>query len=260
MKIKCLILTALIFAVASISFAQTKTKAVMTADAVVKDLYAAQKTDKSPFFQAKDRKLVDKYFAKDLGDMIWKDSVDAKDGAGTINFDPLYYAQDAEIKDFVVGKPRDTGSPDNAFVKVTYKNFGKADWVDYELRRESDKSWKIVGIYYRDGEDLSSVLRYAQDEEFKKDFDSYKGFAGDYMVGKVKCSVTPTLNQMSYRVTCDGQEDFKLYSAEGDETETAYIYTDDKGAAKGKFVFKNGEANGKFVDESGKEMDVKPVK
>lgn len=257
MKIKCLFLTALIFAVASLSFAQTKTN---TADEVVKNLYAAQQAGNSPFFQSKNRALIDKYFVKELADMIWKDSVDAKGEVGAIDFDPLYYAQDTEITEFAVQKPRDDGGPDNAFVKVTFKNFGKPDWIDYELRRETDKTWKIVGIYYRDGEDLASLLRYWQDEEFKKEADSNQTFKGDYMVGKTKCAVTPTLNGMSYRVQCDGQEDFRLYSAEGDETETAYINMDEKGAETGKFVFKNGAADGKFIDASGKEVKVTPVK
>ncbi len=257
MKIKCLFLTALILAVTSLSFAQSKTN---TADAVVKDLYAAQKAGKSPFFQAKNRSLIDKYFVKEVADMIWKDSVDAKGEVGAIDFDPLFYAQDTEITEFVVGKPREAGVPDNAFVKVTFKNFGKADQVDYELRREADKSWKIVGIYYRDGEDLGSVLRYSQDAEFKKEYDTNQTFTGEYMVGKVKCTVTPTLSGMSHRVTCDGQEEFKLYQAEGDETETAYINTDDKGAETGKFIFKNGEPDGKFIDAAGKEVKVTPLR
>ena len=94
MKIKRLILTALLLAVASsIGFAQTKTGAVAP-DAVVRNLYAAQKNPKtSPFFQAKKRALVDKYFTKALADLLWKDVAGA-DGVGNLDFDPLYNAQD----------------------------------------------------------------------------------------------------------------------------------------------------------------------
>ena len=180
--------------------------AANTPDAVIKNLYAAQKADKGPFFQAKSRKLVDQYFAKDLADMIWKDSVDAKGEVGAIDFDPLYNAQDSEITNFVIEKPRDDGGPDNAFVKVTFKNFGKAESVDYELQREAGKDWKITGIYYNNGEDLASYLRYWQDEEFKKEYEANQTFAGEYMVGKAKCTVTPTLNGMNYRVECESEE------------------------------------------------------
>ena len=168
MKIKILFLTALVLAVTSSGFAQKKTNAT-TADAVVKDLYAAQKGKANPFFQTKSRTLIDKYFVKDLADMIWKDSVDAKGEVGAIDFDPLYNAQDTEITEFMVEKPRDSGGLDNAFVKVKFKSFGKAESVDYELRRENGGNWKIVGIYYSNGEDLGSILQYSQDAEFKKD-------------------------------------------------------------------------------------------
>ena len=60
-------------------------------------------------------------------------------------------------------------------------------------------------------------------------------------------------------MTCDGQENFKLYAVEGDEKQTAYIYTDDKGKQQGKFVFKNGENDGKFFDAKGKEVKVERV-
>jgi len=262
MKIKILILTILILAItASIGFAQSKTKTKVvaaTADLVVKNLYAVDKAGKGPFFQTKNRALIDQYFTKDLADMIWKDSVAAKGDLGAIDFNPLYNSQDPQITNLIVGKSRDAGGADNAFVDVTFKNAGKADSVQYELARGTDKKWKIVGIYYSDGEDLGSVLRYWQDEEFKKEYENH-AFKGEYTVGTDKCTVTPTLSGMSYRVQCNEQEDFKLYLVEGTETETAYINMDKKGVEKGKFVFKNGESSGKFI-ASGKEVKVSPIK
>ena len=259
MKIKIISLFVCLLAFASVGFAQSKTTATAP-DMVVKNLYAAHKANKSPFFQTKNRTLVNQYFAKDFADMIWKDAVDAKGEVGAIDFDPLYNSQDPQITNFVVQKPREDGGPNNAFVKVTFKNYGKAEWVDYELQRDTGKPWKITGIYYRDGEDLASYLRYWQDEEFKKEYDENQTFRGDFLVGKIKCTVNPTLSGFSYRVECEGQEGFKLYQAEGDETETAYIYVDEKGNEKGKFVFKNGETNGKFIDAAGKEVKVSLIK
>ena len=258
MKIKYLILATLILAFASIGFAQSKTKPIAP-DAGVKNLYAAQKSRSGPFFQTKKRALVDQYFVKDLADMIWKDAVDAKGEVGAIDFDPLYNSQDPQITNLIIGKPRNGGGANNSYVKVTFKNNGKADWVDYELQREPGKTWKITGIYYSDGEDLASVLRYWQDEEFKKEYENHT-FKGEYTVGNGKCTVTPTLGGLSFRVECDGQEGFKLYQVEGNEIETAFIHVDEKGAEKGKFVFKNGETNGKFIDASGKEVKVSPFK
>jgi hypothetical protein len=51
-----------------------------------------------------------------------------------------------------------------------------------------------------------------------------------------------------------------LYAVEGDEKETAYIYTDEKGVENSRFIFKNGETNGRFIDASGKEVKVSRAK
>lgn len=262
MKIKLLLLVVCLLAFGSINFAQKKkTTITIAADQVVKNLYAAAKNEKTnPFFQSKNRALVDKYFAKDFADMIWKDAVDAKGEIGTIDFDPLYGSQDPKITNLVVGKPKEDGSADNVFVKSTFKNNGKAESVGFNLRRETDKTWKIENIDYNNGDDLVSVLRYWTDEEYKKAYDA-ETFKGDYMVGAMKCNVARTMSSIElYRVSCDGQEGFKLYAVDGNENETAYIYTDDKGKEQGKFVFKKDEMDGKYFDASGKEMKATQVK
>lgn len=259
MKLKILLLTALVFVFSSSGFAKSEAQRA-SPELVVKNLYAAQKSSTGPFFQTKSRALVDRYFSKDLADMIWKDAVAAKGEVGAIDFDPLYASQDPQITDFVIGKPREAGGPDNAFVSVNFKSNGKADQVDFELQRDQDKTWKIIGIYYSDGEDLGSTLRYAQDKEFRTEFDRNQTFKGDYMVGTVKCAVTPTKGQFRYRVECADQEGFQLYAVEGNEEETAYINTDEKGVEKSRFVFKNGATDGRLINASGKEVKVSRIK
>jgi hypothetical protein len=243
----------------SITFAQTKkttTSKAATPDQLVKNLYAAQKIEKTnPFVQIKSRALVDKYFTKDFADLVWK--TNTSDTAW--NVDPLYNSQDPQITGFVVGKPKEDGGPDNVHLKVTFKDNGKAESVGFDLRREANKTWKINNIDYSDGEDLASILRYSTDEEYQKEYDADQTFKGGYTVGAMTCDVMPTMNRLFYRVTCEGQEGFKLYTANGDKTATAFIYTDDKGKEKGKFVFKNGEKDGKYFDASGKEVKVKRV-
>ena len=86
---KIVLMTVLFLAFSSIGFAQSKTDDAITPDVIIKNLYAAQKADSGPFFQYKNRALVDRYFSKDLADMIWKDAVDAKGEVGAIDFDPL---------------------------------------------------------------------------------------------------------------------------------------------------------------------------
>jgi hypothetical protein len=259
MKIKCLFLTALLLAVSTIGFAQAKkkTSAVVAPEQFVKKLYAAQKNEKAnPFAQIKSRALVDKYFSKDFANLIWKTNTSDTGW----NVDPLYNSQDPQITAFVVGKAKEDASPGSLYLKVTFKNYGKAESVGFNLRREADKTWKIDNIDYSDGDDLASILRYSMDEEYQKEYDADQTFKGDYMVGAMKCNVVRTMSSVElYRVTCDGQEGFKLYAVEGTETGTAFVHTDDKGKQQGTFVFKNGEKDGKFIDAWGKEVKVTRV-
>lgn len=75
-------------------------------DTLVADLYKANKQKRSPFFQTRSRALLYKYFEKTLADLIWKDAVHSKGEVGAIDGDPLYDAQDMEIKKFAIKKPR----------------------------------------------------------------------------------------------------------------------------------------------------------
>jgi hypothetical protein len=129
-------------------------------DAIVKDLYAAQKAGSSPFFQTKSRALVDKYFTKDFADLIWKDAVAAQGEVGAIGFDPLYNAQDTEITAFKIGKPMyGEGNLEVADVPVTFKNMGKDETVLFRLERNSQKIWKVGDIYYPSNPKSSSSLK-----------------------------------------------------------------------------------------------------
>lgn len=257
MKIKCLFLTALLLAFTTVGFAQAKkSTAAIAPEQVVKNLYAAQKLEKTnPFAQIKSRALVDQYFTKDFAELVWKTNSSELGW----NVDPLYNSQDPQITNFVVGTPKEDGDADNLYLKVNFKSYGKAESVGFNLRREANKTWKIANIDYSDGEDLASILRYSTDAEFQKLYDDDQTFKGGYTIGATLCDVVPTMNGQFYRVTCDGQENFKLYAVEGDEKQTAFIYTDGKGKAIDKFVFKNGENDGKFFDAAGKEVQVKRV-
>src|SRR6185503_14245224 len=65
-------------------------------NAVVASLYRQHK-QKSPFFQTTNRALIDKYFDKQLGDLLWNDAITSKNEVGVIDGDPLFNAQDMEI-------------------------------------------------------------------------------------------------------------------------------------------------------------------
>jgi hypothetical protein len=159
MKIKFVLLTALILVFSSIGFAQSKTKKI-TPDALVKNLYSAQKAGLSPFFQTKNRAVVDKYFTKDFADLIWQDAIKANGEVGAFEFDPLYNAQDTKITAFKIGKPMyGEGNLDVADVPVTFKNMGKDETVLFRVERNSRKIWKISDIYYPSNPESSSSLK-----------------------------------------------------------------------------------------------------
>lgn len=252
MKIKNLIFTALILAVAtSIGFAQSKTTET-TPDAVVKNLYAAQKDDSTnPFIQTKNRALVDKYFAKELGNTIWKTA--ARDNGW--NFDPLTYGQDSDITNFVIGR-----ADENNTVKVKFKNFGKDEEITFSLVRENpaSKSWKIESIGYSDAEDLGSLLESSMMSQAEvKAAEKLNKLDGDYMVGNVRCSITQTKNTYWARVQCDDQENFQIIDT---ETLTFGTFNPNEKGRRGKFVSPKYGVITKFVDASGKETKVTRVK
>ncbi len=252
MKFNYVALAAIIFAVTAVGFGQSKTKP-MTADAVVKDLYAAQKANRGPFFQKKSRALVDKYFSGDLAELIWKDAVGVKKGeVGTLDFDPLFYAQDTKITNFVVAK-----ADENNTVKVRFNNMGKDEEISFSLTtaNASSKVYKIDSIVYSDAEDLGSILSASVNDDGKPV--AKAAFEGDYLVGNVKCNVTSNLSGYWARVKCDDQENVQIVDT---ETMTFGTFNPKEKGRRGKFVLaKDGSIN-KYIDGSGKEIAVSRAK
>jgi hypothetical protein len=132
-------------------------------EAVIADLYKVHnhKNDKNdPFFNSKNRAAVDKYFVKDLADLIWNDAVTSQKNneVGVIDGDPLYNAQDTDIKNFAVGHPDVKG--DTATVPVTFTNFGKKETINFKLV-VSGNAWKIDDIVY--GGEAGSLRQWFKD-------------------------------------------------------------------------------------------------
>src|SRR5438067_9339682 len=102
---KAAVVAALLLCVSAVP-AQPKSNAMPTTpDGLVASLYQAHRQKHSPFFQTRSRALVYKYFEKLLADLIWKDAVTSKGEVGVIDGDPLYDAQDTDIKKFAIKKP-----------------------------------------------------------------------------------------------------------------------------------------------------------
>jgi len=157
MKIKIIILAgAFLIAAGSLS-AQPSTNA--SPDGLVKDLYRVHNQKHSPFFQTRNRALLDKYFEKPLADLIWKDARSSKGEVGVIDGDPLYDAQDMEIKKFAIAKPRlEEG---RALVDATFENLGQQKTITYIVVK-GKTGWRIRDIVYGEGRTLKSEFKDAR--------------------------------------------------------------------------------------------------
>lgn len=144
-KLIVLFLMTLLMASAATADAQTTAAKAMSADALVADLYKAHDQKRGPFFQTRSRALLYKYFEKTLADMIWKDRVTSKGEVGVLDGDPLYDAQDMEIKNFAIGKAEVDGA--KAKVPVTFENFGQKKTLTFMLGKGTT-GWRINDIDY----------------------------------------------------------------------------------------------------------------
>ncbi|HVQ39065.1 MAG TPA: hypothetical protein VMS31_16120, partial [Pyrinomonadaceae bacterium] len=88
MKIsKSAIVVAVVFLSASLSGSPAAAQAAgqTSPSGLVTDLYRQSARNRSPFFQTRSRTLVNKYFEKSLGDLIWQDAIRSKGEVGAID-------------------------------------------------------------------------------------------------------------------------------------------------------------------------------
>ncbi len=139
--------------------AENKAQTTDTApDALLKDLYKTHEKDSGAIVQGKNRAILDKYFDKNLADLIWKDMTTNKEEVGVIDFDIFYNAQDADVKNLVVGTPKIDG--DKASAVVTFENFKEKNTLTYSLIKEKG-AWKISDIDYGQG---NTLLKYFKED------------------------------------------------------------------------------------------------
>lgn len=253
MKCKLVLFISLLLVVCSAVLAQKPKAAAVSREMVVKNLYAAHKGKKSPFFQNKSRALVDKYFTGALAEAIWKEAVDSKPGeVGNLDFDPLYYAQDIKITKFLVAK-----ADENDVVKVTFLNMGNPEQINFFLTRAntSTKVYKIDSVVYSDAEDLESILTYALPTDGTPE--KVDPLDGNYMVGDIKCSVETTKGGYWARVKCDDQANFQVVDT---ETMTFGTFNKREKGRRGHFVMADDRTIQKFIDATGKEIKVSRIK
>jgi hypothetical protein len=161
--VKSIVFIALLFLAASFSliicvkgYGQPAATSRLSPGALVADLYREHNRKHSPFFQTRSRALLYKYFEKSLADAIWKDAVTSKGEVGALDGDPLYDAQDMEIKKFAIGKSRFEGG--KATVNVTFENFGQPKSFVFTLVNGRG-GWRINNIEYGEGRSLRGYLK-----------------------------------------------------------------------------------------------------
>jgi hypothetical protein len=135
---------------------QTTSSTRLSPNALVADLYREHNRKHSPFFQTRSRALLYKYFEKSLADAIWKDAVKSKGEVGALDGDPLYDAQDMEIKKFAIGKA--SYESGKALVIVTFENFGQPKSFVFTLVN-GRTGWRINNIEYGEGRSLRGYLK-----------------------------------------------------------------------------------------------------
>lgn len=75
--------------------------------------------------------------------MIWQDAFNSKGEAGALGADPPYDAQDTQITDLKIQADQVDG--DRALVLITFKNFGEAKSLIFNVEREGG-AWKVSNI------------------------------------------------------------------------------------------------------------------
>lgn len=261
MKIKIVLVGSLLLALNSVGFAQSRP---IAPNVVVKNLYAAHKAGRSPFFQTKSRVLLDKTFTRYLADLIWKDAVDSKGEVGAISFDPLYGSQDPQITNFKImetgwGGDSKYGPNDEAVVQVTFKDSGKERMVSYQFKLGKDKNWKIYDVHYRgDGEQIKLVELLTADAAAENQSDATE-IQGKLQVGKTESVIlyfgAESGDYAAYCFTNDSEAGRKILAACKNGQQCAVTATVEEYGCKVPGLEADLSARGKVV----KVQSVKPI-
>ena len=123
---------------------------------LIRELYTAHDAGNGPFIESQDRGRVDSFFTRRIGDLIWKDINNKSVEVGALDGDPLYNAQDMDIRSFKIGKAVTSGQ--TATVSVNFTNLNKKERFVYVFKR-AGKDWKIDDIKYSAKDSLYKWLK-----------------------------------------------------------------------------------------------------
>lgn len=222
-------------------------------EALVADLYKQHDANKSPFFQTKNRALVDKYFTKSTADLIWKDAVSSKGEVGALDGDPLYAAQDTQIKNFAIGKAELKG--ENATVPVNFTNYDKKTTIKFQLKMVA-AAWKIDDIIWPEGDSMVKIIKENYAGNTDMETKSGGNFEGKYQVGDTSCTVKPV--KMAFEVRwAKGTGTEMVFFKEG----TTFESDRNKEGGTDMFAFDDEKYNsGTFTRSDGKTFPIKRAK
>jgi hypothetical protein len=136
--------------------AETSLPAATSPTKVVTDLYSAHSGKADPVRYPASKKLLGAYFEKGLLLLFLKDQAESHGEVGKMDFDPLYAAQDFEIKDFSL--VRLAQRKDSAEVAASFKNIGRSEKIVFLLSNTAH-GWRITDIKYSDGRTLKGILK-----------------------------------------------------------------------------------------------------
>lgn len=134
------------------AFCAEHSESVSSPVALVRELYRIHETKADPFAQPK--ASLSKYFDKTLLSLYVKDA--SGDGVGNLDFDPLYDAQDFDIKELSVALMSQQKA--SAEVAASFKNMGKNEKIVFSLSA-GEHGWRISDIKYSDGRTLKKILK-----------------------------------------------------------------------------------------------------
>jgi hypothetical protein len=125
-------------------------------ETVVKELYKVHRNGYGHLFEKQGRKQQQRFFDQKLAALIWKDLMETPEGeVGNLDFDPLFSAQEMQIRNFHIGVAAVKG--DSATVPVTFLNFNQKVRIEFRLVNTKE-GWKVSNILYGGGSDLVKIL------------------------------------------------------------------------------------------------------
>jgi hypothetical protein len=229
---------------------------VVAPDALIKDLYKTHDKNYGAIVQGKNRAILDKYFDKNLGGLIWKDMTTNQNEVGVIDFDIFYNTQDPEIKNLVVGAAKING--DKAVVPVTFDNFKEKNSINYNLIKEKSV-WKISDIDYGEGNTLLKYFKESNENVSDAKTSVSGEFEGVYQIGETTCTVKPV--KMAFEVKWAKGTGTEMFFSEG-RADDRYIFASNPPNGKANsFAFDDENYNsGTFYRADGKEFPIKRLK